>query len=326
MQLWFCEIRGATVGPVSIEQLSALASTGEVTPSTKVRKSEEESWGVASDIDGLFGADDARTSGLSDDANKVDHPRCPDCGRNLNANVQRCQYCGFDAAADEVDRKNSVAEKDQAPADLEPPIETLGGFYAAPFERFGRFLNRLDWLDTFKKVAYAVGGLFAIGAVLLFVDLVAQTAFSLYLLIALVALLGLAIGLLIHVALEWILVGMGLTLVKHPYPRPEKSLRAAFEVVLSRLMIGLLFGLGAIIVLPVLIGQRSSDVQAAIMTWIVIGSYAIQCILYFLIPISIYSQRLSMPAVKATLLSLLSLIVFGGLGTAYMLIQAGLAN
>lgn len=67
---WFCEISGKPVGPLSSDQLKAMADSGRLTPQDRVRQGWRGAWVAAGRVKGLFAADDSR-DGTSDSNSTV---------------------------------------------------------------------------------------------------------------------------------------------------------------------------------------------------------------------------------------------------------------
>jgi hypothetical protein len=54
MDQWFCDIAGREIGPLSPEQLRAMAAKGQILPSDCVRRGVEGTWVLARQVKGLF--------------------------------------------------------------------------------------------------------------------------------------------------------------------------------------------------------------------------------------------------------------------------------
>ena len=59
MDEWFCQIAGREIGPLSSQQLKAMAAQGQILPTDNVRRGTTGHWVAASRVRGLFVAGQA---------------------------------------------------------------------------------------------------------------------------------------------------------------------------------------------------------------------------------------------------------------------------
>jgi len=73
--MWYYQVMGEEVGPVSAKELRTRAVAGIVTPDTFVRQAADENWHVAQSVAGLFTKPSAPTgTTASDDNPRVQKP------------------------------------------------------------------------------------------------------------------------------------------------------------------------------------------------------------------------------------------------------------
>lgn len=53
---WFCEIGGRAIGPLTSQQLRAMAASGQIVPTDRVRRGDSGGWVTANHVKGLFAA------------------------------------------------------------------------------------------------------------------------------------------------------------------------------------------------------------------------------------------------------------------------------
>jgi len=95
---WFCKLEGKEVGPISSQELLALAQQGRLTPKSLVRPATGTTWAAASNVKGLTFPAGTPTAGKA--ANLVDVelvddllPDLPAARRAPTASVL-CRSCG----------------------------------------------------------------------------------------------------------------------------------------------------------------------------------------------------------------------------------------
>lgn len=95
MSVWYCELNGSELGPLSSAQLIRHIREGRVTKLTPVRKDDSQ-WVPAIEINGLFAA--AAKPVTRDVCPYCDHINpgkppceCPGCNRTLNRVVRKSQ-------------------------------------------------------------------------------------------------------------------------------------------------------------------------------------------------------------------------------------------
>ncbi len=109
MASWYCQIDGATKGPLTAVELRGMAAFGEITPSTPIRREDRSDWIEARKIAGLEFPEQraVQTQPLAEEAPSLElapasespskppaTKRCPFCAEVIQQAAVKCKHCG----------------------------------------------------------------------------------------------------------------------------------------------------------------------------------------------------------------------------------------
>ncbi len=88
--VWFVQVMGKQIGPLSDGQLKELAAKGRLTADDMVRRGQSGDWVPALRVRGLF-ASDGTTTETEVNSRLI---ACPDCSQTISMNAVSCPHCG----------------------------------------------------------------------------------------------------------------------------------------------------------------------------------------------------------------------------------------
>lgn len=315
MKNWFCEIRGASVGPLNVAQIQALHASGELGPTPLIREVASGRELNEEDVARLLAGEEviSRAAGDAQDGaadssggnrdNKYSE-ECVGCGREVKWSTSTCPYCGHDSIGAESEAPATVPEErsfeSETPSDV---VDSFGQYFSGPFQMFGAFVKRLDWITTLKQGGYAVGALMVLLLFCLISELFVDAPITLGFLSIVLAIFVLVTPALITVAFsDFLLLGLGISWLKCSFPGPERTTRAILEVVVSKLIVLILMWIGDVFLIKLI---RPSGEPANLLVY---GYYSIPVFLYYFLALSIYGQRFQLPTSKSAIINLIAYV------------------